>query len=87
MTKNVRVRPTSSYSVAKGKGDESEVAHKFGAVGAGTGDNDDDDRKYNAEQLLELNIIREAQKDKRRQDEERKLKEAEIAEKKRKQKA
>lgn len=85
ISKNVRVRPTSSHSGGKGGRDESEAAHKFGGPSS-VGDDGDDDRKFNADQLIELNFIRNEQKERKRNDEERKLREADLAEKKKKQK-
>jgi hypothetical protein len=78
MAKNARVRPTSSGD----RREESEVAKRqFSDIG---GDDQDDDRKFNEDMMLEINISRHKQKDRKRKDEELKLLEAEKAEKKKK---
>jgi hypothetical protein len=67
ITKNVRVRPTSSHSVGKGGREESEAAHRGGFAGPNSVDEDPED-KYNVEQLLELNSIRQERKDRRKKE-------------------
>lgn len=80
ISKNVRVRPTSS----KGAGgrEESEFGNKAG-VGSGE---DDDDRKFNTDMLHDLKTWRNDQKERKKKEEEYAILEAEKAEKKRKQK-
>ena len=70
--KNVRVRPVSSYSLS-GATKDSHVP-------------EEDDSKFNADQLLELNIVRNAQKERKRKQLEWEIAEAEKAEKKKKSK-
>ena len=55
----MRVRPTSSYSIGKGGREESEHAQKSGLGGPASIGDDEDESKFNADQLLELNYIRE----------------------------
>lgn len=80
--KNVRVRPTSSYSQA-GK-DQSEI----GARGAGgTQAEEDDEKKFNTETNYELSQQRLEQKERKKKEEMERLLELEKAEKKKRQKA
>ena len=81
VTKNVRVRPTSSYSQA-GK-DQSEV----GVRGAGGRDEEEDEKKFNSETNYELSQQRFEQKERKKKEELERLLELEKAEKKKKQKA
>lgn len=80
--KNVRVRPTSSYSMA-GK-DQSEIGGR--AAAQATREEEDDDRKFNSETQYELSRQRAELKERKRLEEQQRLIELEKAEKKKRQK-
>lgn len=80
--KNVRVRPTSSYSMA-GK-DQSEMGGR--GASAAQNDEDDDQRKFNTEALYDLQQQRHEQKDRKKKEEQDQLAELVKAEKKKRSK-
>jgi hypothetical protein len=80
--KNVRVRPTSSYSMA-GK-DQSEMGGR--GQGAGNNDEDDDARKFNSEALYDLGQQRHEQKDRKKKEEQEMIADMLKAEKKKRSK-
>ena len=53
--------------MGKGGREESEAAHRAGFAGPNSVDEDPED-KYNVEQLLELNSIRQERKDRRKKE-------------------
>jgi len=77
--KNVRVRPTSSYSLA-GK-DQSEMGAR-GGNGQPPVTEDEEDRKFNTETIYDLTQQRNEKKDRKKKEEQDRLLEAEKAEKK-----
>ena len=82
VSKNVRVRPTSSHS-KDGHRADSEGPQRTSTLAVTGQADEDDERKYNAAQLLEINFIRNEQKERLRLEDERKQREAELQEKKR----
>ena len=78
--KNVRVRPTSSHSMA-GK-DQSEMGGR-GQVQAAK-DEEDEERKFNSETQFDLQQQRQDAKERKKKEEQERLVEAEKAERKKK---
>ena len=64
--KNYRVRPTSSMWDEHEKGAKASSIHSVKE----TGNDEDDDRKFNREQQIDFNFMRAAQKEKRQKEEE-----------------
>jgi len=73
LTKNVRVRPVSSYSMADGKEPKNQTQTQ----------EEEDEKKFNSEALYDMMQQRFEQKDRKKKEEQDRLLEAEKAEKKR----